>query len=228
MSEKTPEDKSNRQLIGKILGSGVSALSALSVIHPCFGVAGTAIRFIQQGLDDENIRTLQREFSSVNETLDQLSQQHHKTLLRIKKGTLDGQYATAEQNLRHHFRMYLDMMQGDPDLHEQKRNAFKERYSIDQGPKHLERLYEGVTGKSKVFSKPILGFYLEYSKGTDCARCTMEELCKRLNYLFTIGLIALMGYAAINGYDEEDLREEWAEKMREVQEKMQEALKMCK
>lgn len=67
--------------------------------------------------------------------------------------------------------------------------------------------------------------FLKHSGGDGQA---MERLCTRLTYLFCIGLIALMGYAAVIGDDDAGLSEEWAEKMENVQGKMQHALRMCR
>ncbi|XP_029929312.1 protein rapunzel-like [Myripristis murdjan] len=225
MSGNKIENKGSLQLIG-ILGS---AVSALSVIHPGFGIAASLIKAMQKGVDDENICTeLKSEFKSINQTLDELSKQHHKTLLEIKKNTLDAQYSEVVSMLHRHFEMYEGIMQADPARREEMKNEFKEKYSREMGEKHLNTLYDGVTKNDMTFSRPVLEVYLEYAEGTSCARCTMEGLCKHLNYLFTIGLIAYMGYAAIKGYDQESRKETWAKKMSEVQKKMQEALAKCK
>lgn len=226
MSEEIIEDQDKlKDGLVKVLQCVAAISSAAAVVNPIFGVAGSLIRVVLHHVDDENIRTLKREFGSVNRSLDKLSEQNHSALLQIKKETLDGQYCRVEENLRNQFRKFMNMVEARPEHCERKKCDFEESYANDLGDQNLHTLYDGVVGKPKLFSKPILEVYLKHSQGD---RRTMECLCTRLTYLFCIGLIALMGYAAVIGDDEEGLSEEWAEKMENVQEKMQEALQRCK
>lgn len=224
--EELQEDQAKlKQGLVKVLQCVATISSAAAVVNPIFGVAGSLIRVVLHHIDDEDIRTLKREFRSVNLALDQLSQQNRNTLLQIAKETLDGQYGRVEENLRSQFRRFMEMVEARPEHRERKKDDFEESYANDLGDQNLHTLYDGVVGKPKLFSRPILEVYLKHS-GAD--RRTMERLCTRLTYLFCIGLIALMGYAAVIGDDEEGLSEEWAEKMQHVQERMQEALRRCR
>lgn len=226
MEEEIIDDRAKlKQGLVKVLECVATISSAAAVVNPIFGVAGSLIRVVLHHVDDEDIRTLKREFGSVNRALDQLSQQNRNTLVQIKKETLDGQYCQVEENLKNQFRKFMEMVEARPELRERKKDDFEESYANDLGDQNLHTLYDGVVGKPKLFSRPILEVYLKHSQGD---RPTMERLCTRLTYLFCIGLIALMGYAAIIGDDEESLSEDWAAKMERVQEKMQEALSKCK
>ncbi|KAG7469581.1 hypothetical protein MATL_G00130370 [Megalops atlanticus] len=218
------QDKLKKGLV-KVLECVATISSAAAVVNPIFGVAGSLIRVVLHHVDDEDIKTLKREFSSVNRALDEISQQNRNALLQIKKETLDGQYCRVEENLRNQFRKFMEIVEARPEHKERKKEDFEESYANDLGDQNLHTLYEGVMGKPKLFSKPILEVYMKHSHGD---RRVMERLCTRLTYLFCIGLIALMGYAAIIGDDEEGLSEEWAEKMEKVQERMQEVLRRCK
>lgn len=226
MEDEIIEDRAKlKQGLVKVLECVATISSAAAVVNPIFGVAGSLIRVVLHHVDDEDIRTLKREFGSVNRALDQLSQVNRNMLVQIKKETVDGQYCRVEENLKNQFRKFMEMVEARPEHRERKKDDFEESYSNDLGDQNLHTLYDGVVGKPKLFSKPILEVYLKHSQGD---RQTMERLCTRLTYLFCIGLIALMGYAAVIGDDEEGLSEEWAEKMEHVQEKMQEALCRCK
>ncbi|XP_062841871.1 protein rapunzel [Trichomycterus rosablanca] len=209
----------------KVLECIATISSAAAVVNPIFGVAGSLMRVVLHHVDDEEIQTLKREFGSVNRALDQISAQNRNALLQIKKETLDGQYCRVEENLKHQFRKYMEVVEARPKNKQRKRDNFEESYANDMGDQNLHTLYDGVMGKPKLFSRPILEVYMTHSHGD---QRVMENLCTRLTYLFCIGLIALMGYSAIIGDDEEGLGEEWAEKMENVQERMQEALRRCK
>uniref|UniRef100_UPI003AAD0E51 protein rapunzel-like n=1 Tax=Centroberyx gerrardi TaxID=166262 RepID=UPI003AAD0E51 len=226
MSEKKDTDRAKlKQGLVNALQCVATISSAAAVINPIFGLAGSLIRLVLIHQDNEDIRTLKREFGTINKSLDEISQQNRSALQQIKKETLDNQYRSVEENLRSQFRKFMEMVEARPEHHKRKKDDFEESYANDLGDQNLHTLYDSVVGKPKLFSKPILEVYLKHSQGD---RRTMERLCTRLTYLFCIGLIALMGYAAIIGDDEEGLIEEWAEKMEQVQEKMQEALRRCK
>lgn len=226
MEEEIVEDHAKlKQGLVTVLKCVDAVSSAAAVINPIFGVAGSLIRVVLHHIDDEDIRTLKREFNSVNRGLDQLSRMNRDTLVQIKKETVDGQYACVEENLKHQFRKFMEMVEAPQEHRERKKDDFEQSYSNDLGDQNLHTLYDGVVGKRKLFSRPILEVYLKHCQGD---RQTMEHLCTRLTYLFCIGLIALMGYAAVIGDDEESLSQEWAEKMEHVQEKMQEVLRRCK
>ncbi|XP_028836569.1 protein rapunzel isoform X1 [Denticeps clupeoides] len=219
------KDKLKKGLV-KVLECVATISSAAAVVNPIFGVAGSLIRVVLHHVDDEDIQTLKREFGSVNRALDEISQQNRNALLQIKKETLDGQYCKIEENIRNQFRKFMEVVEARPGEHQQrKKDDFEECYANDYGDQNLHSLYEGVMGKPKLFSKPILDVYMKHSQSN---RQVMENLCTRLTYLFCIGLIALMGYTAIIGDDEEAISEEWTEKMENVQDRMQEVLKMCK
>ncbi|KAJ8354585.1 hypothetical protein SKAU_G00221520 [Synaphobranchus kaupii] len=217
-------EKLKRGLV-KVLECVATISSAAAVVNPIFGVAGSLIRVVLHHVDDEDIKTLKREFGSVNRALDEISQQNRNALLQIKKETLDSQYCHVEDNLRNQFRKFMEIVEARPDNRNYKIEAFKESYADDLGDQNLYTLYEGVMGKPKLFSRPILEVYMKHSQGD---RQVMERLCTRLTYLFCIGLIALMGYTAVMEDDEESISEEWAAKMEDVQERMQEILRKCK
>lgn len=226
MDEEIAEDRAKlKQGLIKVLECVATISSAAAVVNPIFGVAGSLIRVVLHHIDDEDIRTLKREFGSVHQGLEQLSKMHCNTLLQIRKETLDGQYVCVEENLKNQFRMFMKMVEARPEHSEQRKIDFEMSYANDMGDQNLHTLYDGVVGTPKLFSRPILEVYLRHSQGD---YQTMDRLCTRLTYLFCIGLIALMGYTAIIGDDEEGLTEEWAEKMDHVQEKMQDALRRCK
>ncbi|XP_061676829.1 protein rapunzel-like [Syngnathoides biaculeatus] len=226
MDEEIMEDRTKlKDGMVKVLQCVATISSAAAVVNPIFGVAGSLIRVVLHHIDDEDIRTLKREFGSVNRALDELSNKNRQALVAIQKETLDSQYASVEENLKSQFRKFMELVEVKPEHSERKKEDFIQSYGNDLGDQNLHTLYDGVVGKPKLFSRPILEVYLKHSGGD---RRAMERLCTRLTYLFCIGLIALMGYAAVIGDDDAGLSEEWAEKMENVQDKMQQALRMCR
>nr|XP_055067233.1 protein rapunzel [Misgurnus anguillicaudatus] len=213
------QEKMKKGLV-KVLECVATISSAAAVVNPIFGVAGSLIRVVLHHVDDEDVQKLKREFRSVNRALDEISQQNQNVLLRIRKETVDGLYSRMEENIRTQFNKFMDTVEASSG-HQQRQKDFEMCFMINQGDQNLHTLYGGVMGESKVFCQPILEVYMMHSQGD---RRVMENLCTRLIYLFCIGLIALMSYAAIVGDDEEALRVEWEEKMKDVAKKMSEVL----
>ncbi|XP_039531042.1 protein rapunzel [Pimephales promelas] len=204
----------------KVLECVATISSAAAVVNPIFGVAGSLIRVVLHHVDDEDIQKLRREFGSVNRALDEISQQNQNVLLQIRKETVDGLYCRLEENIRNQFYKFMDTVEAS-SAHEQRKKEFEMSFVINQCDQNLYTLYGAVMGESKIFSQPILEVYMKHSQGD---RRVMENLCTRLTYLFCIGLIALMSYAAIVGDDEGALSIEWEEKMKNVAKKMSEVL----
>ncbi|XP_002665061.1 protein rapunzel-like [Danio rerio] len=218
ISEDT--DKLKRGLV-KVLECVATISSAAAVVNPIFGVTGSLLHVVLHHVNDEDIQKLKREFGSVSRALDEISQQNQNVLLQIRKETVDGLYCRVEENIRNQFSKFMDTVEASSG-HEPRRKEFEMSFVINQCDQNLHTLYGGVMGESKIFCQPILEVYMKHSQGD---RRIMENLCTRLSYLFCIGLIALMGYAGIVGDDEEALRIEWEEKMKDVAKKMTEVLK---
>ncbi|XP_039608884.1 protein rapunzel-like [Polypterus senegalus] len=224
MSEISEDREKIKKGLKMALECVASISSAAAVVNPIFGLAGSIIRVVLHNIDDEDINTLKREFKSVHSGLDKISQQNKRTLMQIQKETLDGQYSRIEENIKNQFRKFMEIVEAKPEQKEQKKNKFEESFANDDGDQNLHTLYDGVMGKPKLFSKPILEVYMKFSSGD---RRIMEPLCTRLTYLFCIGLIALMGYTAIIEDDEDEIREDWGKKMEDVQRQMQTVLSAC-
>ncbi|KAA0702716.1 hypothetical protein E1301_Tti011198 [Triplophysa tibetana] len=209
----------------KVLECVATISSAAAVVNPIFGVAGSLIRVVLHHVDDEDLQILKREFRSVNRALDDISQQNRQTLQQIRKETIDKQYGQIEENIRNQFRKFMEIVEAKPGHLQRKKDDFVESYMNDNEDQNMHTLWDGVMGKRKLFSRPILEVYMKHSEGD---QTVMENLCTRLAYLFCIGFIAMMGYYAFIEDDVEARNEEWEEKMKNVQEKMQEALRGCK
>uniref|UniRef100_A0A8C6SGQ9 Rapunzel n=1 Tax=Neogobius melanostomus TaxID=47308 RepID=A0A8C6SGQ9_9GOBI len=224
MNEELLEDQvSLKQGLVKVMQCVAPSPPRPAVVNPSRvgGLADYPQWFCPRGHED--IRTLKREFGSVDGP-GRSSRTEPQHTDADQKETLDGQYSRGRRTCRRQFRKFMEMVNARPEYRERKKDDFEESYANDLGDQNLHTLYDGVTGKPKLFSRPILEVYLKHSQGD---RRVMERLCTRLTHLFCIGLIALMGYAAVIGDDEEGLSEEWAEKMQHVQDKMQEALRLC-
>ncbi|RVE63246.1 hypothetical protein OJAV_G00165830 [Oryzias javanicus] len=163
------------------------------------------------------------QFGKFFKNLDGISDDTMRIREIVTKSMADLDYSLFENNIRMQHRMYLEILDARPEFREVKRDQFLKHFSSSDGEKNIERLYSAVVeGYS---SKPLLEIVLDYE---DKTQRSVEEFCAQLLNLFCIGIIAVLGHAAMseNG-NEKRLLKEWEEKMVTIQEKMKAAIEEC-
>ncbi|XP_061146122.1 protein rapunzel-like [Syngnathus typhle] len=226
MEEKIVEEHTKlKQGMVKVLQCVAAISPAAAVVNPIFGVAGSLMRVVLHHIDDEDIRTLKREFGSVNRALDELSRENRQALVAIQKETLDSQYASVEENLKNQFRKFMDIIEAKPQFREVKTKLFLEHFSRSGGEKNLFVLYHALMGDSS-FGESILDVVERYVSRN---RRLLEDFCVRMKELFCLGLIALMGYTALtqNHQEEDDKIQDWSRKMDEIELRMKITIQSC-
>ncbi|XP_011484115.1 uncharacterized protein LOC101165422 isoform X2 [Oryzias latipes] len=210
-----------------IMGLNVlkAACKVASVFFPPIGIAGSLIGVVLKFVDkNDSIENLKNEFQLIHQGLDELSKQNEQTMKTIMKETADQQFSKVERSLKWQYEKYMKMINAPNEKVNEYRLEFEKTYEDELGDQHLNTLYDSVTGGAKVFGKPILEVYKQYS-GNDLD--TMTKLSHQLFYLFSIGCITLMANAVLIDDDVEGRREEWEDKMNRVWSEMEKALKDC-
>ncbi|CAG13344.1 unnamed protein product [Tetraodon nigroviridis] len=138
---------------------------------------------------------------------------------------MDVKYFQVEENIRNQFRKYTDILNATKaNYQEVRKNEFLEHFSLTGGDINLHSLYDAVTGNN-ISGESVLEITLNYEEKS---RRPVEEFCAMLKKLFCIGLLALLGHAALVGKGEEEaLLKEWGEKMKVVQKKMNAVIENC-
>ncbi|CAG5865198.1 unnamed protein product [Menidia menidia] len=167
----------------------------------------------------------------INELIDNLhpyleviSEELQRINEEIKRSSLDATYFSVEENITNQFRKYMDILNAKPKFREVKKKLFLEHFEVTGGDKNLHSLFGAVTGDT--FSgESLLDVIVNYEEK---GRRPVEDFCARLKNLLCVGLIALLGHAALKGYGEEDaLLKTWANKMDAVQAKIDAAVREC-
>uniref|UniRef100_A0A8C6WLB3 Rapunzel 4 n=1 Tax=Neogobius melanostomus TaxID=47308 RepID=A0A8C6WLB3_9GOBI len=151
----------------------------------------------------------------VRERLGEASEQMQHINKQIKKSLMDLTYFKVEENIINHFRKYVDILNEDAEFREAEKEEFLDHFKRTGGVGNLNRLFDAVMGNG---CESVLKITMDY---VEKDRRAVEEFCARLKKLFCVGLIALLGYTALNDCgDEERLLKEWGDKMAEVQKSM--------
>lgn len=193
-------------------------------LFPVFSIAAPIVRLALDNVESKEAAFMKEQFQKVRDRLEVVSEELQRINDEIKKSGVDSSYFPVEENITNQFRKYMDILNAKPKFREVKKKLFLEHFAKTGGDKNLHTLYNVVMGEN--FSgESVLEIILNYEEKS---RRAMEDFCARLKKLFCIGLIALLGHAALKEYGEEDdLLKAWGEKMKAVQGKMNAVIEDC-
>ncbi|KAI1886055.1 hypothetical protein AGOR_G00210090 [Albula goreensis] len=199
--------------------------SAVGELFPLCEAAAPVLRLALDNVQSKEVFYVKEKFLEVRNKLDILSSQLEDIDNEIKKGRLDSQYFSVEENIRNQFRKYMDILEAKPEFKEVKTRLFLEHFGKTGGEKNLYVLYDAVMG-SNTFGESILEVVERYEARN---RRVLEDFCVRLKELFCLGLICLLGHCALTQGEEQEqeMIEEWNQKIQEVETRMKTTIEEC-
>ncbi|XP_066501089.1 protein rapunzel-like [Hoplias malabaricus] len=199
--------------------------SAVGELFPLCEAAAPVLRLALDNVQSKEVFYVKEQFLTVRNRLDVISSQLEDLDAEIKKGRVDSQYFSVEENLRNQFRKYLDILDAKPQFREVKMKLFRDHYTKTGGEKNLCILYDALMGNN-TFGESILEVVEKYEARN---RRVLEDFCVRMKELFCLGLIALLGHCALTQEEdlEQDKIQEWSGKIQEVETKMKAAIEEC-
>ncbi|XP_016137468.1 uncharacterized protein [Sinocyclocheilus grahami] len=193
-------------------------------LFPVFSIAAPILKLALDNVESKEAEYMKEQFQKVRDRLEVVSEEVQQINQEIKKSGIDETYFSVEENLTNQFRKFMDVLNAKPKFRDVRKKTFLEHFNRTGGDKNLHTLYNAVTGDN--FSgESVLEITLNYEQKS---RRVVEEFCATLKKLFCIGLIALLGHAALKGNDDEEkLLQDWSEKMKVVQDKMNVVIEDC-
>lgn len=219
------QNKDTVETVMEVFEQGAEMVASIAGdIFPVFAIAAPIVKLALDNVESKEAAYMKEQFQKVRDRLEVASEEIQRINDEIKKNAVNVAYFSVEENITNQFRKYMDILNAKPKFREVKKKLFLEHFAKTDGDKNLTILYNAVTGDN--FSgESVLEVILNCEEKS---RRPMEDFCSRLKNLFCVGLIALLGHAALKGYDEEDaLLKEWGEKMKAVQEKMNAVIEDC-
>lgn len=219
------EKKNMVENVMEVFEQGAEVVASIAGdLFPVFAIAAPIVKLALDNVESREATFMKEQFQKVRERLDVVSEEIQRINDEIKKSGVDAAYFSVEENITNQFRKYMDILNAKPKFREVKKKLFLEHFAKTGGDKNLNTLYNAVTGDN--FSgESVLEITLNYEEKS---RRAMEDFCARLKKLFCIGLIALLGHAALKEYgEEEELLKDWGEKMKAVQAKMMAVIEDC-
>ncbi|KAE8289181.1 hypothetical protein D5F01_LYC13061 [Larimichthys crocea] len=199
--------------------------SAVGELFPLCEAAAPVLRLALDNVQSKEVFYVKEQFLTVRNKLDVLSTQLDDIDCEIKKGRLDSQYFSVEENIRNQFRKYMDILEAKQQFKEVKTRLFLEHFAKTGGEKNLFVLYDALMGTNS-FGESVLELVERYVARN---RRLLEDFCVRMKELFCLGLIALLGHCALTqGQEEEDDKiQEWSSKIQEVESRMKTTIESC-
>ncbi|TRY84791.1 hypothetical protein DNTS_008973 [Danionella cerebrum] len=199
--------------------------STVGEMSPFFEAAAPILRLVLNNVESREITYVKDQFLVVRGRLDVLSSEIEDIHREIKKGHIDSEYFSVEENICNLFRKYIDILEAKPEYKDVRKNTFLQYFSKTGGEKNLFILYDAVMGNS-TFAEPILDVVADHGARS---RRALEDFCVRLKELLCLGIIALLGYCFLTqGEDAEQQKiQEWSTKMQEIETKMKETIEQC-
>lgn len=225
LQQLVAEKKDMVETVMEVFEQGAEVVASIAGdLFPVFSIAAPIVKLALDNVESKEATFMREQFQKVRERLEVVSEEIQRINDEIKKSGLDAVYFPLEENITNQFRKYMDILNAKPKFREVKKKLFLEHFAKTGGDKNLNSLYNAVTGDN--FSgESVLEITLNYEEKS---RRPVEDFCARLKKLFCVGLIALLGHAALKGYDEEDvLLKDWSEKMKVVQDKMNAVIEEC-
>ncbi|CAG5885728.1 unnamed protein product [Menidia menidia] len=217
-----------KKTAAKVLCCVEKVSSFASSIDPIFGVVSSLVGVARKGLMDDEGHALDKDFQEIHTKLESISKKNQLCLRKIRIDEVNETFGKYEEFIKHQYNAFNNMVaqvKKDPGKTQQYMTTFEKIYERDKSDISLDVYYRGVMGTNALFGRPLLKVYLDNCDGD---RKTMEHHCSHIAHLFHMGLIALMGYTAVTEDDEDEVREKWAKRVGDIQDKMQEVLSQCK
>uniref|UniRef100_A0A3P9JLS9 Rapunzel 5 n=1 Tax=Oryzias latipes TaxID=8090 RepID=A0A3P9JLS9_ORYLA len=218
----------NRDKIEKgieIMGQAAEVLaSTVGQLHPILEAVFVASAELLSNPEGKEARYLTQQFDMVNQKLEGIQDEIDKIALELQKTSLNKQNFDQEAQMISQYEKFQEFVNAKPKFREKKKEKFLKQYENTDGDLNVEALYYAVTGEN-MSGEPMLDVVVATEQRS---RRAVEDFCAQLKKLFMIGIIAIMGYAALTeGNVEEEMVKKWQVRMEDVEKRMKAAVDDC-
>lgn len=218
----------NRDKIEKgveIMGQASEVLAAtVGQLHPVLEAVFVASAELLSNPEGKEARYMAQQFENVNQQLEGIQDTIDQIALELQRTSMNKQNFDREAQMVSQYEKFQDFVNAKPKFKEKKMEKFISHYENTEGDLNLDALYNAVIG-SNISGDPILETVVTTEQRS---RRAVEDFCARLKKLFFVGIIAVMGYAALKeGVVGEEMVKKWQERMEDVEKRMKAAVDEC-
>lgn len=218
----------NRDKIEKgveIMGQASEVLAAtVGQFHPVLEAVFVASAELLSNPDGKEARYMVQQFENVNQQLEGIQDTIDQIALELQRTSMNKQNFDREAHILSQYEKFQDFVNANSKFKEKKMEKFISHYENTEGDLNLDALYNAVVG-SNISGDPMLETVVTTERRS---RRAVEDFCARLKKLFVVGIIAVMGYAALKeGVVGEEMVKKWQERMEDVEKRMKAAVDEC-
>ncbi|CAK6958950.1 rapunzel 5 [Scomber scombrus] len=218
----------NRDKIEKgveIMGQASEVLaSTVGQLHPVLEAVFVASAELLSNPDSKESRYMQEQFDKVNQKLEGIQDEIDKIALELQRTSMNKQNFDREAQMLSQYEKFQDFVNAKPKFKEKKMEKFLSHYENTDGDLNLDALYNAVTGENTSGDPMLETVVTTEQRG----RRAVEDFCARLKKLFVVGIISVMGHAALKeGAVGEEMVKKWQDRMEDVEKRMKAAVDDC-
>ncbi|KAK9961430.1 hypothetical protein ABG768_009218 [Culter alburnus] len=219
------ENKDSIEKGVEIMGQGCEVLAAtVGQFHPILEAVFLASAEILGNPDGKEAKFLAEQFEKINQKLEGIQDEIDQIALEMQRTTMNKQNFDREAKIISQYEKFQDFVNAKPKFKEKKKDKFISQYENTGGDLNIDALYNAVTGENFA-GDAILDTVVTTEKRS---RKPVEEFCARLKKIFVMGIIAVMGHAALKeGAVGEAMVKKWQDRMEDVETRMKAAVDDC-
>ncbi|KAK7880507.1 hypothetical protein WMY93_032849 [Mugilogobius chulae] len=218
----------NRDKIEKgveIMGQASEVLAAtVGQLHPVLEAVFMASAEIFSNPDGQEARYLTQQLEQVNSKLEGIQNEMDQIASEMQRASMNKQNFDREAQMISQYEKFQDFVNASPKFKEKKMQKFISHFENTDGDLNLDALYNSLTGNN-MSGDPMLETVVTIERRN---RRAVEDFCARLKKLFVVGIIAVMGHAALTEKTVgEEMVEKWQKRMEDVETRMKAAVEDC-
>ncbi|XP_066577306.1 rapunzel 5 [Amia ocellicauda] len=219
------ENKDKIELGVEMIGKGCEVLAAtVGQLHPLLEAIFVASKEILSNPDSNEAKYLTEQIEKVSQRLEGIQDELDTIQREQKKTSMNKMNFDYEVQMISQYEKYLEFVNAKPKFKETRKDKFMKHFQATDGDMNLDALYNSVTGESLSGESVLETILVTEEK----SRRAVEEFCAVLKKLFIVGLVAVMGHAALKeGAVGESLMKKWCLRMEDVERRMKAAVDDC-
>ncbi|XP_075899430.1 protein rapunzel-like [Nelusetta ayraudi] len=209
----------------ELMGQASEVLAAtVGQLHPILEAVFVTCAELLNNPEGKEARYMTQQFEQVNQKLEGIQGEINEIALELQRTSMNKQNFDREAQILSQYEKFQDFVNAKPKFKEKKMKQFITQYENTDGDLNLDSLYNAVTG-TNISGDPMLETVVTTEQRS---RRAVEDFCARLKKLFVVGIIAVMGYAALKeGKVGEEMVKKWQDHMEDVEKRMKEAVDDC-
>ncbi|XP_066518623.1 protein rapunzel-like [Hoplias malabaricus] len=219
------ENKSKIEKGVEIMGQGCEILAAtVGQFHPILEAIFMTAAEILSNPEGKEAKYLAEQFERVNQKLEGIQDEIDKIALELQKTSMNKQNFDREAQMISQYEKFQEFIIAKPKFKEKKKEKFLSHYENTDGDLNIDALYNAVTGEN-TSGEAMLDTVVRVEQRS---RRAVEEFCVQLKKLFLVGIIAVMGHAALKDVAVgEAMVKKWQDRMEDVEKRMKAAVDEC-